>query len=146
MKEMEQLKAKWGELCQKADAAKDQVRPYYHKAREYCRIAKEYWLKAWPWIWRFRKVLFAVPVVWLAWYFARLNWNVLPEQVGFNLQSSGEYALYISKSAAVWCPLGVTAGCLGMMFLSKRTLYPWLICMFSILLPALILVTNIFPA
>ena len=33
-----------------------------------------------------------------------------------------------------------------MMFLSRRTLYPWLICLFSMLLPVLILVSNIFPA
>ena len=88
----------------------------------------------------------AIPVVWLMLYFARLNWNVLPEQVGLNLQTTGEYAQYITREMAVYGPLGVTAACLVMMFLSRRTLYPWLICLFSMLLPVLILVSNIFPA
>ena len=66
--------------------------------------------------------------------------------MGLNLQTTGEYAQYISKEMAVYVPLGVTGGCLGMMFLSRRTLYPWLICLFSMLLPMLILISNIFPA
>ena len=75
-----------------------------------------------------------------------LNWNVLPEQVGLNLQTTGEYAQYISKQMAVYGPMGVTGGCLAMMFLSRKTVYPWMICMFSMLLPLLILLTNIFPS
>ncbi len=146
MKEMEQLKAKMAELGQKAEGVMDKCRPYYEKAAQWCRKGKEYWVLAWPWIWRLRKVLFAIPALWLMWYFARLNWNVLPDQVGINLQITGDYAAYITKEAAVYGPLGVTLGCLVMMFLSKKTLYPWLICMFSMLLPALILVTNIFPS
>ncbi len=146
MKEMEQLKAKVDEVQQKVDAIKEKCRPYYEKVQGWYGVAKKYWLLAWPWIWRLRKVLFALPVVWLSWYFARLNWNVLPDPVGLSLQITGEYASYISKTAAVYGPLGVTTGCLAMMFLSKRTVYPWMICMFSLLLPALILITNIFPA
>ena len=139
MKQMEQLTAKWNELRGKA-------RPYLVKARSVWQQVKKYWLMAWPWIWRLRKVLFAIPVVYLALYFARLNWNVLPELVGLNLQTNGEYAEYISREMAVYAPLGVTGGCLTMMFLSRKTVYPWMICMFSMLLPLLILITNIFPA
>ncbi len=146
MKELEQLKeqfAKWNEELEKV---KDKCRPYIAKAKGYWGTAKKYWAIAWPWIWRFRKVLFAIPVVYLMLYFARLNWNVLPEQVGLSLQSTGEYARYITREMAVYGPMAVTGGCLAMMFLSRRTLYPWLICMFSMLLPGLILITNIFPA
>ena len=139
MKQMEQLTAKWNELREK-------TAPFLEKAGAGCQKAKKVWAAAWPWIWRFRKVLFAIPVVYFALYFARLNWNVLPEQVGLNLQSNGEYARYVSRELAVYGPLGVTGGCLAMMFLSRKTVYPWMICMFSMLLPALILVTNIFPA
>ncbi len=146
MKEIEQLKAKWGELSGKLEGVKAKCTPWWNKLCDFGRKAKGYWLLAWPWIWRFRKVLFAIPVVWLSWNLARLNWNVLPEQVGLNLLSSGEYALYLTKSQAVWYPMGITAGCLGVMFLSKRTVYPWLICMLSTLAPVLILITNIFPA
>lgn len=139
MKQLEQLGVKISELREKAA-------PYLNKASEIWQKVKKVWAVARPWIWRFRKVLFAIPVVYCALYLARLNWNVLPEQVGLNLQTSGEYAEYISKEMAVYAPLGITGGCLAMMFLSRKTVYPWMICMFSMLLPALILITNIFPA
>lgn len=139
MNQMQQLTAKWSELREKAQPTLEKVGAGYGKV-------KNFWSKAWPWIWQLRKVLFAVPVVWLMLWFARLNWNVLPELVGLNLQTTGEYAQYISKEIAVYGPMCVTGGCLAMMFISRRTLYPWLICMFSMLLPALILITNIFPA
>ena len=139
MKQLEQLTAKLSELRQKAA-------PYLEKAENGYQKAKDIWEKAKPWIWAGRKILLSIPVVWLMLYFARLNWNVLPEQVGLNLQTTGEYAQYISKQMAVYGPMGVTGGCLAMMFLSRKTVYPWMICMFSMLLPLLILVTNIFPS
>lgn len=139
MKQMEQLTAKWNELRAK-------IEPRLQKAKAVWQKVKKFWRIAWPWIWQFRKVLLALPVVYLMLYFARLNWNVLPEMVGLNLQSNGEYSQYIAKELAVYGPMGVTGGCLAMMFLSRKTLYPWMICMFSMLLPLLILLTNIFPA
>ena len=98
------------------------------------------------WLWRLRKFVMAIPIVWLSLYLARLNYNALPPMVGIDLQTTGEYAQYISRELAVYGPLGVTGGCLAMMFLSRKTVYPWMICMFSMLLPLLILVTNIFPS
>ena len=139
MKQLEQLTAKLSELRQKAA-------PYLEKADKGYQKAKDIWEKAKPWIWQSRKLLLSIPVVWLMLYFARLNWSVLPEQVGLNLQTTGEYAQYISRELAVYGPMGVTAGCLAMMFLSRKTVYPWMICMFSMLLPLLILITNIFPS
>ena len=139
MKPFEQAAAKYRELREK-------MQPYLQKADAGYQKAKKIWDVAKPWVWQFRKVLLAIPVVYLAFYFARLNWNVLPAEVGLNLQSTGDYAKYISKEMAVYGPLGITGGCLTMMFLTRKTVYPWMICMFSILLPALILITNIFPA
>lgn len=139
MKQLEQITAKWNALRAKAA-------PYLEKGNRIWQKAKKYWAVARPWLWRFRKVLFAIPVVYLAFFFARLNWNALPEMVGLQLQTNGEYARYISREMAVYGPLGVTGGCLAMMFLSRKTVYPWMICMFSMLLPLLVLITNIFPA
>ena len=139
MKQLEQITAKFSELREKAQPALEKAQNAYQKAK---KIGK----KAWPWIWAGRKILLSIPVLWLMLYFARLNWNVLPELVGLNLQTTGEYAQYISKDLAVYGPMGVTGGCLAMMFLSRKTVYPWMICMFSMLLPLLILVTNIFPS
>ena len=139
MKQLEQLTAKWNALREKVD-------PFLVKAGKIWRKVKKNWAILRPWVWRFRKVLFAIPVVYLALYFARLNWNVLPEMVGLNLQTTGEYASYITREMAVYGPLTVTGGCLTMMFLSRKTVYPWMICMFSMLLPLLVLITNIFPS
>lgn len=139
MKQLEQITAKFSELREKAQPALEKAQNAYQKAK---KIGK----KAWPWIWAGRKILLSIPVLWLMLYFARLNWNVLPELVGLNLQTTGEYAQYISKELAVYGPMGVTGGCLVMMFLSRKTVYPWMICMFSMLLPLLILITNIFPS
>lgn len=97
------------------------------------------------WVWRLRKFVMAIPIVWLAIYLARLNYNMLPPMVGLDLQTTGEFARMITREAAVYGPLAVTAVCLLMMFLSRRTLYPWLIALFSMALPILILITNIFP-
>ncbi len=97
------------------------------------------------WGWRLRKFLLAIPIVWLAIYFAQMNYNMLPEMVGIDFQLTGGYARMVSREMAVYGPLAVTAVCLLMMMLSRKTLYPWLICLFSMALPLLILVTNIFP-
>lgn len=97
------------------------------------------------WLWRLRKFFLAIPIVWLAIYLAQLNYSLLPEMVGIDLQTTGEYARMITREAAVYGPLAVTAVCLLMMFLSRKTLYPWLICLFSMALPILVLITNIFP-
>ncbi len=94
----------------------------------------------------FRKVFLTIPVVYGALRLAAYNRSHLAETVGLNLLENGEYAYTVSRSVAVMGPLAVTAVCLLLMFCSRRTLYPWLISMFSLALPLLILVTNIFPA
>ena len=139
MKQFEQLSAKVNELRQKAA-------PYLEKADKGYQKAKHIWEKAKPWIWASRKILLSIPVVWLMLYFARLNWNVLPEQVGLNLQTTGEFAKTISRQTAVTFPLFLTGGCLVLTFLSKKSLYPWLISIFSLVIPIMLLITNMYPA
>ena len=97
-------------------------------------------------LFRLRKVVLAVPVVYLAMKLARYNLEHLPEEVGINIQSSGEFAQMIARDAAVMGPLGLTAACLLLMFCSRKAMYPWAISMFSLVLPILILVTNLYPA
>ena len=96
-------------------------------------------------IFKLRKIFMAIPVVYLALQIANANMERLPEAVGMNLQSTGEFAMMVTREYAVYGPLGITAFCLLLMFVSKRTAYPWLISIFSLVLPLLILVTNIFP-
>lgn len=94
------------------------------------------------WIWKLRTVIMAVPVVWAAVKFAMQNAERLPEQVGLDIQSTGEFATMISRQEAVWWPLGITGFCLLLMFCSKKPLLPWVISIFTLVLPWLIWVLN----
>lgn len=100
----------------------------------------------WKWVYRLRSVILAIPVACGAVILAIHNQAKLPAQVGLNIQASGEYAEMVSKSIAVLGPLAVTAVCLLMVFCSRKVLYPWLISLFSLVLPILIYITNIFPS
>lgn len=97
-------------------------------------------------LFRLRKLVLAAPVVYYALKLASRNMEQLPEQVGLNLQSTGEFATTISRSLAVMGPLGLTAGCLLMMFCSRKALYPWAISVFTLALPVLLLLSNLYPS
>ena len=97
-------------------------------------------------IMRFRKIFITIPVVYGALKLAAYNRDHLAAEVGILLQENGSYAYTITRDAAIMYPLAVTGICLLLMFCSRRTLYPWLISMFSLVLPVLILITNIFPS
>lgn len=97
-------------------------------------------------VYRLRSVFLAVPVVWYALKLAAYNGTHLPEQVGINLLSSGEFALTISRELAVMGPLAVTAACLVLMMTSRKALYPWAVSVFTLILPVLLLVSNLYPA
>ncbi len=101
--------------------------------------------EAWQWIYKLRSVLLAVPVVAAAIKLAFQNMARLPEFVGINLQANGEYAMMIERNVAVFVPLLITAACLLTMFLSKKVLFPWLVSVFSLALPLVLWITNIFP-
>lgn len=97
-------------------------------------------------LFRLRKLVMAVPVVYWALKLASYNREHLPEQVGINLQSSGEFAQMITRNVAVMGPLGLTAACLLLMFCSRKAMYPWAISIFTLVLPLLILFSNLYPA
>ena len=97
-------------------------------------------------LYHLRKVVMAVPVAYVALRMAAYNMSHLPEQVGVNLQTTGEFAMKISRYAAVIGPLGITAGCLVMMFFSRKAMYAWAISIFTLALPILLLVSNMYPA
>ena len=97
-------------------------------------------------LFHFRKLLLSIPVIVASIYLARLNWNQLPDQVGLSLMANGQFAQMVAKEVAVYGPMAVTAVCLLLMVCSRRALYPWLISIFTLALPILILVTNIFPS
>ena len=93
-------------------------------------------------LWRLRGLFLALPVLWAAVKLAIGNWIRLPELVGLNLQATGEFAWTISRKWAVFGPLGVTLFCLLLTICSRKPLFPWIISVFSLLLPILIWMTN----
>lgn len=103
------------------------------------------WKKFWGWVFKLRSIGLALPVAGCAVLLAVYNEATLPAQVGIDLQASGEYAQMVAREVAVFGPLALTALCLLLMFCSRRVIYPWLISIFSLMLPILILITNIFP-
>ena len=98
------------------------------------------------WAYRLRKIIMAAPVLIMAIKLAADNMARLPEIVGLNLQSTGEFARMISRNMAVNGPLMLTLGCLAMMFLSRKALYSWAISVFTLALPILLLLSNMYPA
>lgn len=97
-------------------------------------------------VYRLRSVFLAIPVVYYALKLASYNADHLPEQVGLNLLSTGEFAMTISRELAVTGPLAVTAACLVLMMASRKALYPWAVSIFTLILPVLLLVSNLYPA
>lgn len=97
------------------------------------------------WIYLLRKIFLAIPVVYCAWKLAEECMERLPENVGLNFQATGEFAMTIARETAINGCLCITAACLLMMFCSRRTFYPWLMCFFSMILPIFLLLTNMFP-
>ena len=100
---------------------------------------------AYKWFYKLRSIILAIPVVFFAVVLALRNLAALPAKVGFDLQASGEFAYTVDKTVAVMGPLAVTAVCLLLMFISKKVTYPWLISLFSLVLPMVIYLVNTFP-
>lgn len=139
MVKLNDLTKKWNRFYQKVKPSLDKVGAVCHKIGEICGLITD-------WIIKLRKVILTIPVVIGAIYLAVMNSKSLPETVGINLLENGEYAYLVSRSVAVFGPLAVTALCLLLMICSRKTVYPWLISVFSLVLPLLILLTNNFPA
>ncbi len=97
-------------------------------------------------LYKLRSIFLSIPVVIAAVVLAIRNTQLLPETVGINLLESGEYQWMVARNIAVLGPLAITALCLLMVFCSRRVVYPWLISIFSLAVPVLIWVTNVFPA
>lgn len=130
---------KWQSFCRKMKPVWEETKEIFGMIGRGCRVAASY-------VARLHKVILAVPVVFVTVKMAVYNAGHLPEQVGLGIQKSGEFAQLISRDVAVLCPVAVTAACLLLMFCSRRSLYPWLVSVFSLALPVLLLITNVYPA
>ena len=102
--------------------------------------------EVWFWTYHLRKVILSIPVIWGMIHFARINMAQLPDTVGLTLMSNGQFAQTASRAAAVWGPIGLTVTCLVLMFCSRRAIYPWLISLFTLVIPPVLLLINTFPS
>ena len=100
----------------------------------------------WAYIYRLRGFFLAIPVALAAIWLAFWNMANLPASVGIDIQSDGSYLMLVPREIAVFGPVAITALCVLLMVCSKKILYPWLISVFSLVLPALIYFTNMYPA
>lgn len=100
----------------------------------------------WRYIWMFRGAIISIPVLVVAIGQAFRNASRLPDVVGLNIQATGEYAMTVGRPAAVVIPLLVTVGCILLTCFTKRPLFPWLISIFTLVIPVLIWIINSYPA
>ena len=96
------------------------------------------------WMYQLRSVLLAIPVAAFALGLAGKNMTRLPGAVGFFLQENGEFQFLVTRGVAVMGPLAITAVCILLMFCSRKVVFPWLISIFSLLIPWVIWITNMF--
>lgn len=101
--------------------------------------------KNWRLSFELRKVALAAPVVMLMLWLENECRQRLPELVGINLMASGDFEQLIARDTAIGYTSAITIACLVLMFFSRKTIYPWLISLFSLLLPVLLILTNTFP-
>ena len=94
------------------------------------------------WIWRLRGLLMSLPVAVVAIKLAVFNMERLPQEVGLDLQASGEFAHTVSREMAVYGPLAITAFCILLAISSKKPLFPWVISVFTLVLPPLLWFLN----
>lgn len=133
------IEEKWVSLC-------DKTRPFRQGVGKVLAKTGHVLQVLWSYLVRLRAVFMAVPVAVAAVWLAVLNMSRLPSSVGLLLQTSGEFSLLVPKEVAVFGPLAVTALCILLMLCSKKTVFPWLISIFTLVLPVLIWFTNIYPA
>lgn len=136
---LDSFSEKWQKISQQAE-------PVVKKVAAFCKKCAESINLAWKYVVKLKKVILAVPVGVGAVILALKNLAELPETVGLNLLSDGTFSMLIARELAVLGPIAITALCILLMFGSKRTLTPWLVSLFSLAVPLLILITNTFPS
>lgn len=97
-------------------------------------------------LYHLRKLFLAAPVVYAAMRIYAYAEEKLPETVGILLLESGDFQYMLARNTAVLGCMGVTGACLLLMFCSRRTIYPWVISIFSLVLPFLLIITNMYTA
>lgn len=133
-------------ISERWDALVEKTAPGREKSKAFFRKAGEGATKCWDFAVKFKQFILAIPVALAAVILAIRNLFVLPQRVGFGLQIDGTFDFVVGRGIAVLGPIAVTALCLLLMFCSKRVLTPWLVSVFSLVLPLLLWIINCYPA
>lgn len=135
----------------------EKVRPGFQAAGRFFRKLGEGLHKIGQYLYLMRSLILGAPVAAAAVVLAARNMDRLPKSVEVTkmaINTKAQDALFgfleltstsITREAAVYGPVILTAVCLVMMIFSKRTLYPFLIALFSLCLPIALYYFTIFP-
>ncbi len=143
-------------LVQKWNQFRERVQPGLAKTGSVCKKMGKDLTFIGSYLYKLRAIILVAPVAAVAAVLASINMAELPEIVEITkltLDTKAADSLfgclvigvdYISREQAVLVPLVLTIGCLLLTLCSKRTLYPWLISVFSLALPLLLRLCNTF--
>lgn len=129
---------KWERFCRR-------MNPYMKNAIEVWKSFSSKVVYVRNYVMNFKKLFLCTPVAVMAIILAVRNLFSLPALVGLTLEASGEFSFEIIREVAVLGPIVITALCLLLVFGSKRTLTPWLVSVFSLVIPLWIHLINTFP-
>ena len=135
----------------------EKVRPVFGAIGSFFKALGRGFYKIGLYMYRLRSLLLAAPVAAVALILAMENKERLAEtieitKISYNPEAAD--ALFgllelgtttITRDSAVYGPAMITAACLVMMMCSKRTLYPFLISVFSLCLPLVIWFFSVYP-
>ena len=93
-------------------------------------------------LYHLRKIFMAIPVVIVGMKVFVYAKEKLPQDVGILLQENGTYKYLLDKATTLQACMILTGGCLLMMFLSRKIVYPWVISLFSLVLPLFLVFSN----
>ncbi|MBR0446287.1 MAG: hypothetical protein IIX23_03215 [Oscillospiraceae bacterium] len=100
-------------------------------------------------VYKFRSLFMAIPVVACSINLALVSAAKLPSKLMLSIPAVQERELVLKlvemdKTTAIFVPVLITAVCLLLMFCSRRQLFPWLISIFSLILPVTLIVAGMF--
>ncbi len=137
---------------------RDKCRPFFRKIGSICAVIGKNLRILWKYIYKLRAFFMAVPVAAAAVIQAMINMERLPDVVEYStlrLDFDAAETLFgpivmtvqqISRETAVMGTLSLTAVCLVFTVFSKRTLFPWIISVFTLLVPTLLYLSTQYPA
>ena len=95
-------------------------------------------------VFRLRGLLLSLPVAVASGYIAYLSYHNLPETVGLLMQPNGDFQFIITRQIAVLAPLAITFLCILITICAKKVIFPWLLSIFSLIIPGVLWLTNVF--